>query len=172
MTLVSSLAAIFIGRVLSFLLPYRPRPIENIGLHFVIPYGVDPSHFNHASSFPSDHAIFVFTLATGIWLISRKIGVATYIYVSIMVLLPRIYLGLHYPTDILVGACIGILISLLFHTDLCHRMIAKTIMVWSEKSPGLFYTLFFLSTYEMASLFDDIRWFVYTLYVILQHTIS
>ena len=157
-TLLSSLFAIFIGRVLALTLPFRTRPLENIGLHFVIPYGVGHRAFGSMNSFPSDHATFMFSLVTGIWLISRKIGFATFFYVTMIVLLPRIYLGLHYPTDILAGALIGFLISLILHKNKKFKnLVVKPIITFSEKSPALFYTLFFLSTYEIASMFDEIR---------------
>jgi len=100
----------------------------------------------------------MFSLVTGIWLISRKIGFATFFYVTMIVLLPRIYLGLHYPTDILAGALIGFLISLILHKNKKFKnLVVKPIITFSEKSPALFYTLFFLSTYEIASMFDEIR---------------
>lgn len=158
LTLLSCLAAIFIGRFLALTLPFRPRPIQNIGLHFVIPYGLGYRSFGGMSSFPSDHATFMFSLATGIWLIAKKIGAATVFYVILVVLLPRIYLGLHYPTDIFAGAVIGILITLILHkNNTINTLVVTPLIAWSEKYPALFYMLFFLTTFEMASIFDDIR---------------
>jgi undecaprenyl-diphosphatase len=157
-TLLSCFAAILIGRLLALNLPFRPRPITNITLHFVIPYGVGHRAFSNMSSFPSDHATFMFSLAMGIWLISRRIGVATLLYVTTIVLLPRIYLGLHYPTDIVAGCFIGIFVTLLLHnSQLFRTLVVKPLITWSGKSPDLFYMLFFISTFEVASMFDDIR---------------
>jgi hypothetical protein len=56
------------------------------------------------SSFPSDHACLFFALATGLCLISPVIGGLALLHASLIVSLPRIYLGLHYPTDVLAGA--------------------------------------------------------------------
>ena len=157
-TLLACFVAIFIGRLLALTLPFRPRPITNIAMHFVIPYGLGHRIFDGMSSFPSDHATFMLSLATGIWLISKRVGVATLFYVISIVLLPRIYLGLHYPTDIIAGAVIGVLITLILHNNKTINKLAVTpLIVWSEKSPALFYMLFFLTTYEMASMFDDLR---------------
>jgi len=157
-TLLSCFAAIFIGRALALTLPFRPRPITNIALHFEIPYGLGHRIFDSMSSFPSDHATFMLSLATGIWLISKRVGVATLFYVIVIVFLPRIYLGLHYPTDIIAGAAIGVLITLILHNNkIINKQVVTPLIVWSEKSPALFYMLFFLTTYEMASMFDDLR---------------
>lgn len=68
-------------------------------------------------SFPSGHAGDVFTLVTGLFLIIPRKGIGFLFYGwALVVIYSRMYLGAHYPTDILGGACIGILSSLLFYT--------------------------------------------------------
>lgn len=129
-----------------------------MALHFVIPHGIGYRAFDGMSSFPSDHATFMFSLATGIWLMSEGTGFFVLLYVSFFTLLPRIYLGLHHPTDILAGAIVGILTALILNKiKKIRTLLVKPLIVWSAKFPALFYTLFFLSTYEMASMFDNIR---------------
>lgn len=63
------------------------------------------------SSFPSGHAIFVFALATGVYLYNKKWG-SWYILLSCLVGFSRIFVGVHWPYDIVAGAILGILIAL------------------------------------------------------------
>lgn len=67
--------------------------------------------------FCSSHAANSFTLITGLSLLFRKqhYGVM-YLYLwAIIVSYSRIYVGVHYPLDVLAGAGVGVLSSLLCH---------------------------------------------------------
>lgn len=158
---ISTVAAAFIGlicgRVMAFTLPFRIRPLHNPTLNFQIPYGVSQTTLQSWSSFPSDHAVMFFALATGIWLMSRTLGAIAFVYVLVGICLPRIYLGLHYPTDILAGALIGMGIAWIVNAKEIRRHIARPALFWLDRGPGSFYAFSFLLTFEIASMFDDIR---------------
>jgi len=155
-TLYVSIIAIVVGRGLSILLPYRARPILNPEFDFTYQIG-KLSRLNTWSSFPSDHAILFFSIATGIFLISKKWGMLSYAYVLFIICFPRIYLGFHYPTDIFAGAVIGIFIMwAMFDLKILRRLSKKTITL-SIKFPGIFYAFFFILSYQIAALFDDSR---------------
>jgi undecaprenyl-diphosphatase len=67
-----------------------------------------------SASFPSSHAWNSFTVATIIsHFYSRPIGVLSLV-VAAVVAFSRIYVGLHYPLDVLAGALLGILSGTLF----------------------------------------------------------
>jgi len=66
--------ALLAARVLATVLPFRERPLRNPLLHFQLPYGVTETTLLGWSSFPSDHAVLFFTLATGIFFVSRPLG--------------------------------------------------------------------------------------------------
>lgn len=157
MTIFSCVAAIFVSRVLSSVLPFRIRPIDNIPFHFIPPFGASPEDMATESSFPSDHAAFIFSLAMGVWLMSRGMGVVSFLYAIFVVSLPRVYLGLHNPTDIITGAFLGILITWVGYSEKIRTTLARPVTVWADKAPALFYTIFFISTYEIASMFWDLR---------------
>ncbi|MBS1264122.1 MAG: hypothetical protein MAG715_01322 [Methanonatronarchaeales archaeon] len=73
------------------------------------PQGVDvPLDFvPWTSAFPSAHAAVAFALA---YLISREAGGRWFFYsVAGMVAFTRVYLGVHYPSDVMVGAGIGLI---------------------------------------------------------------
>ncbi len=64
-------------------------------------------------SFASSHASNAFTLATFLWLIFKKTEKwVVYLFIwAAVVAYSRIYLGVHYPGDILVGATVGIIVA-------------------------------------------------------------
>ena len=155
-TLYGCIIAIVVGRGLANLLPFRARPLLNPEFDFNYKIA-SLSSLETWSSFPSDHAVLFFSLATGVFLVSKKWGIISYFYVLFVICFPRIYLGLHYPTDILAGAIIGIsIIWGISVLKIFKRFSGKTLAL-SFKFPGLFYVCFFILSYQIASLFDESR---------------
>ena len=155
--LLTTFVSIVVARSMALLLPFRARPFLNPDLHFVKPFGMTPEGLETWSSFPSDHAVLFFSLATCIFLISRKSGMIAYLYAFFVVCFPRIYFGLHYPTDILVGAVIGVLITGILSTEKISRPIVQKVFYFSLKYAGLFYVLFTLLLFQIATIFEKTR---------------
>jgi undecaprenyl-diphosphatase len=151
-----SLLALFFARVLAYALPHRLRPVLNPSMHFVPPLGLpDQSNWTSWSSFPSDHAALFFAIVAGIWSVNRRAGLFACIYVLVAICLPRIYVGIHYPSDVLAGATIGVFAA---------TLLARWRGEWTsfllrglERYPGWGYAFFFLLTFQIATLFWDIR---------------
>jgi undecaprenyl-diphosphatase len=80
------------------------------------PYLAHPAHAHlliarsHDPSFPSDHATGGFALAFGIWLYDRTIG-SVLLVLAATLALARVYVGTHYPGDVIGGALIGIAVA-------------------------------------------------------------
>lgn len=105
--IIEALIAAFFARfaIVSFIrwiLP-RARPFINNNVNLL---------FEHSgSSFPSGHAAFFFALSTIIYFYNKKIG-ALFFLSSILIVLARVFSGIHWPSDILVGAIVGIISGL------------------------------------------------------------
>jgi undecaprenyl-diphosphatase len=155
-SLLSCIVAMALARALALTLPFRLRPFHEEGLTFLLPYGMQPI-LEGWSSFPSDHATLFFSLSTGLLFISRKAGIFALSYTLILIALPRIYLGLHYPTDIIAGAIIGMTITLLGNIYLVKSASLQSITNGLLSRSRVFYPLFFLITYQIVDLFDCSR---------------
>ncbi len=81
----------------------RPRPYLTVeGLvNLIAPL--------NSYSFPSGHACFSFAAATALALAFRGRGGGWAFIPAVLIAASRIYLGVHYPSDVLAGAAIGAL---------------------------------------------------------------
>ena len=154
---VAALAAAVATRVSSVFFPYRPRPlhVESLGLHFS--NAVGHHTLDGWNSFPSDTAGLTVALATGLFLCSRRIGIVMYLFTIFVVCLPRVYLGLHYPSDVVAGSIYGLVFVYVFNLRLIKNFIA-TWAFWAEENyRPWFYGVLFLVAYQTAVLFYDAR---------------
>lgn len=103
-----SIPAIALGRALALSLPYRPRPLHEPALDVQIPIGMHERTLDGWNSIPSDHAVMFVSIAAAFFLLGRAVGWASLAYALVVICLPRVYSGLHYPSDILAGAAVGI----------------------------------------------------------------
>lgn len=147
--------AVLVARCLAMSLPYRERPCRILPLHFQLPLTADPDLLIHWSSFPSDHAVVSFCVATGLWIVSRRLGFWALVYAALLSF-PRIYIGAHYPTDVLTGAGLGIGIA--FLSKLAPvRKAAGAGLDYLNRRPGYLYTLLFAVTFETGEMYDSLR---------------
>jgi len=149
--------AVLVARVLAAGLPYRERPLRDPVLHFQLPFTANPESLIHWSSFPSDHAVVIFCLATGLWMTSRRLGAWALAYAA-LISLPRVYVGAHYPSDILAGALLGMGIAFLAYVPSLRR-VGRTLLGYLEPHPAFLYCFLFAWTDEIGEMFDSLRRF-------------
>ena len=90
------------------LLKFRFRPFAMNGVNSLIPYEV--SH----TSFPSGHASFYFALSTIIYSYNKKAGILFFAG-SFLIVISRVFVGVHWPSDILAGAFLGIIMGVILN---------------------------------------------------------
>ena len=152
---IMSFAAGVLSRSLQLTLPTHLRPLHDPALHFRLPLGVDPNTFNDWSSFPSDHAAVHFGLATAVFIVNRRLGWLAFALAAGLNVV-RLYLGFHFPTDVIGGAMLGlIMVGLTQRLRFCG--IFQWIMAAESLHRPLFYAVSFYLCFGVTSLFDDYR---------------
>lgn len=71
-------------------------------------------------SFPSGHALSSFAASSSL-LVNRQAGRKTALLLALLIAFSRVYLSVHYPSDVLVGSLLG-LVSGFFVTTLVNRL--------------------------------------------------
>lgn len=80
----------------------RTRPFVDLPVH--------PLIAESSWSFPSEHALFFFGLATAVYLYERRWGWVFYLG-ALIVSVARVVAGIHYVSDIAAGALLGVLVA-------------------------------------------------------------
>lgn len=83
------------------------------------------------ASFPSDHAAGSFSIAGSLF--GRSAGSTALMVFAALVALSRVYVGLHYPSDIVGGMVIGLVSSWLIerNKELLDKPVAWLLTVWT-----------------------------------------
>ena len=106
-TLLTALVLfLLIGNFAIKLLVARPRPCHTDPLfELLIPLPLD-------YSFPSGHTMSSFAAATVLYRVRRSWGIGAFI-IGTLIGFSRLYLYVHYPSDVLAGMVLGILVGML-----------------------------------------------------------
>jgi len=142
-------------------LPTSPQPIFDPLLQLHVPAVLgDIDTLRTTSSpnshtFPSERATMFAGLAIAVFLIRPKLGLLA-LGCTMLADVSRIYLGLHYPADIIgsysLAAAIVWLAQMQWSSELGLRFVR-----WESISPSTFYMCAFFAYYQVTTAFQDLR---------------
>lgn len=89
----------------------RPRPFIEQNVNLLLDKTSE-------TAFPSGHAAFLFALSTVVYLYNKKAGTFFFL-ASFLISISRVFVGVHWPSDILAGALVGIFSGWLIK-KICH----------------------------------------------------
>nr|WP_088327671.1 phosphatase PAP2 family protein [Bacillus cereus] len=102
-TLLAIMLAYSINRIVEIFI-YRERPFISHSIKQLVDHTAN-------SSFPSDHATAAIVIATTLWLSAFPFKCFWFL-LAIGVAFSRVWVGVHYPFDVIVGIVHGVLIAL------------------------------------------------------------
>lgn len=114
---------------------------------------------NDLGSFPSDHAGFYMTLAVGIFLACRLIGLLALAWTLLVTLGSRVITGQHSPLDIAAGSAIGIGILLALQIVIGNfgKRLTDPIVNWTLKHSALATAIVFIFVFEATNTLENVR---------------
>ncbi|MEU6943634.1 phosphatase PAP2 family protein [Streptomyces sp. NPDC046316] len=106
----------------------RPRPFnDHQGLEVLVDGKTD-------FSFVSDHATLAMAIAVGLFVAHRKLGLAA-IGLAFAEGFCRVYMGVHYPTDVIGGFALGTAVALLL-APLAHALLTPLVSAIARSKHG------------------------------------
>ncbi len=151
-----SILAIALCYVLQVALPHHLRPLHDPALRFLPPPAIDPRVFSPGMSFPSEHAAMLFALATTIYTVLPPLGLFCLVLASLLSAI-RVYLGFHFPTDVVTGAMIGIVAVGLSRSGWVLATSRRTVE-WARSHLMLFSAVSFYLCACISRMFEDYRY--------------
>ncbi len=154
--LFGAFLAIFVARLVAHFAPFEARPMYDAisGYHrLAVDRALDMENW---SSFPSDTAAFSIALTLGLFPAHRTASLILTAFSMALFGVSRIYLGIHYPVDVLVGWIIGAGCAALANSRLA-LMAGELPLRLEARSAPLFYTLAALVLIETGQMFDNVR---------------
>lgn len=152
-SLVTIALALWAASLVSWLPPQRQPGLAQLYPHYLF-------RDINTNSFPSDSTALFTSVAVGILSINRFAGATLLVAVPFLISLPRMYVGGHYPTDVLAGFAIGVVGYAIARIAL-DRSLSTRILRFGSRAGWrrvLLETCVFLWILEVAVSFREGAW--------------
>ena len=156
--LLATCVAVGLSVAMQYLLHVHTRPV----LDPTLTLQMATQKWDHDSSFPSDTAMLYFALATTIFLLNRRTGIAVFLWSLLSAGLCRVALGWHYQSDILGSLVIAPSVVLLFDNPAFIRGKIEALLDSSQKRLNIISAMLMLFIAEAYNLFPGLRSLVET----------
>ena len=152
-SLVTILLVLWAGKMVSWLPPQRQPALAHLYPDYLFPNV-------NTNSFPSNSTALFTSIAVGILCVNRLAGVALLVAVPFFVSLPRMYVGGHYPTDVLAGFLIGLVGFAIARIALERALSPRILAIGRYESwrRVVLETFVFLWILEVAVTFSEGAW--------------
>jgi len=131
---------------------YWPAPVLNPDFQALFPRYLWGN--GEKNCFPSHSTLAYFTIAVGFWPLNRRLSVCLSGIALLLISLPRIYEGGHYPIDVLFSCLLGTLVLLIVWRS---SFLTNVSFDWSDRpkarSGTILDMLFFLWLFELGEGF-------------------
>lgn len=148
--------SVVIGRVIQNVVE-SPRPLMVPEMAAMYP----PAFYDNRldwNSFPSDHMALYFTIALGVFLVRRPLGITLMAWCLGGVGFARLYAGYHYPLDLLGGVAIGaVSLAIVSYTRGWLSPLLTKVVHLAARSPALATAAMFLLSFQIATVFNTVR---------------
>jgi undecaprenyl-diphosphatase len=113
--------------------------------------------WDRRNSFPSDTSTLYFALATVIFLEKRLVGLFCLLWVAVIIAVPRVIFGWHYPSDIVGSLVLALACVLLFNTVPYLRALFERILILFESRMYIVHALLFIFLMEAFEVFLSLQ---------------
>jgi membrane-associated phospholipid phosphatase len=157
--MLAGLLAVCLGTILSVWLQFHiavhTRPILDPALH--LETGIPLWTWDRASSFPSDTATLYFGLAAVVFVEERLVGLFCFVWVAVIISIPRVIFGFHYPSDIIGSLVLGSAGVFIFaKSPYPRRLFERTLMLFKGRM-YIVHALLFVFLAEASNVFVSLQ---------------
>jgi PAP2 superfamily len=153
---LAAMGSLMVGRIIQNVIE-SPRPLMVPDIAAMYPAAFQGYQFDW-NSFPSDHMALYFAIALGTLWLRRPWGIALLIWSLAVVAFPRLYVGYHYPLDILGGMTVAtVSLAILWWARGWLSVPLGKVDHLATRHPTLAMAGMFCLCFQIATVFDSVR---------------